>query len=128
MLTILTRIFPYDISEYIYEIYKNDAIEVIMYPKLYTLELILDKFIKDYLLLNRSHYSGPVYCINNIEGIRFIKKVFQLIKKYNYQVDKEIASKIVKFREILQNKNQSFDDQFNSLIFKLIAQDTVDLL
>ena len=99
-----------------------------MYPKLYTLELILDKFIKDYLLLNRSQYSGPVYCINNIEGIRFIKKVFQLIKKYNYQVDKEIASKIVKFREILQNKNQSFDDQFNSLIFKLIAQDTVDLL
>lgn len=128
MLTILTRIFPYDISEYIYQIYKNDAIEVIMYPKLYTLELILDKFIKDYLLLNRSQYSGPVYCINNIEGIRFIKKVFQLIKKYNYQVDKEIASKIVKFREILQNKNQSFDDQFNSLIFKLIAQDTVDLL
>jgi hypothetical protein len=128
MLTILTRIFPYDISEYIYQIYKNDVIEVIMYPKLYTLELILDKFIKDYLLLNRSQYPGQVYCINNIEGIRFIKKVFQLIKKYNYQVDKELESKIVKFREILQNKNQSFDDQFNSLIFKLIAQDTVDLL
>lgn len=111
MLTILKRIFPYDISEYIYEIYKNDAIEVIMYPKLYTLELILDNFIK----IKQSEWYNRLglYSINNIDGMKFVKKVFQLIKKYNYKVDKQLDLKIFKFRDILQNiiKKMDSDDQ-----------------
>ena len=111
MLTILKRIFPYDISEYIYQIYKNDAIEVIMYPKLYTLELILDNFIK----IKQSEWYNRLglYSINNIDGMKFVKKVFQLIKKYNYKVDKQLDLKIFKFRDILQNiiKKMDSDDQ-----------------
>tara|TARA_B100000963_G_C22135506_1_gene455287 strand:- start:37 stop:405 length:369 start_codon:yes stop_codon:yes gene_type:complete len=111
MLTILSRIFPYDISEYIYQIYKNDAIEVIMYPKLYTLELILDNFIK----IKQSEWYNRfgLYSINNIDGMKFVKKVFQLIKKYNYKVDKQLDLKIFKFRDILQNiiKKMDSDDQ-----------------
>ena len=119
MLTILKRIFPYDISEYIYEIYKNDAIEVIMYPKLYTLELILDNFIK----IKQSEWYNRfgLYSINNIDGMKFVKKVFQLIKKYNYKVDKQLDLKIFKFRDILQNiiKKMDSDDQ---IIYSIIIK------
>ena len=119
MLTILKRIFPYDISEYIYEIYKNDAIEVIMYPKLYTLELILDNFIK----IKQSEWYNRLglYSINNIDGMKFVKKVFQLIKKYNYKVDKQLDLKIFKFRDILQNiiKKIDSDDQ---IIYSIIIK------
>ena len=119
MLTILTRIFPYDISEYIYQIYKNDAIEVIMYPKLYTLELILDNFIK----IKQSEWYNRfgLYSINNIDGMKFVKKVFQLIKKYNYKVDKQLDLKIFKFRDILQNiiKKMDSDDQ---IIYSIIIK------
>lgn len=119
MLTILSRIFPYDISEYIYQIYKNDAIEVIMYPKLYTLELILDNFIK----IKQSEWYNRfgLYSINNIDGMKFVKKVFQLIKKYNYKVDKQLDLKIFKFRDILQNiiKKMDSDDQ---IIYSIIIK------
>ena len=119
MLTILSRIFPYDISEYIYQIYKNHAIEVIMYPKLYTLELILDNFIK----IKQSEWYNRfgLYSINNIDGMKFVKKVFQLIKKYNYKVDKQLDLKIFKFRDILQNiiKKMNSDDQ---IIYSIIIK------
>lgn len=119
MLTILTRIFPYDISEYIYQIYKNNQIETIMYPKLYTLELILDNFIK----IKQSEWYNRfgLYSINNIDGMKFVKKVFQLIKKYNYKVDKHLDLKIFKFRDILQNiiKKMNSDDQ---IIYSIIIK------
>ena len=119
MLTILNRIFPYDISEYIYLIYKNNQIETIMYPKLYTLELILDNFIK----IKQSEWYNRfgLYSINNIDGMKFVKKVFQLIKKYNYKVDKQLDLKIFKFRDILQNiiKKMDSDDQ---IIYSIIIK------
>lgn len=119
MLTILTRIFPYDISEYIYRIYKNNEIETIMYPKLYTLELILDNFIK----IKQSEWYNRfgLYTINNMDGMKFVKKVFQLIKKYNYKVDKHLDLKIFKFRDILQNiiKKMDSDDQ---IIYSIIIK------
>lgn len=116
MLTILTRIFPYDIGEYIYKIYKNDALEVIMYPKLYTLELILDNFIS--LETNEyMHFWNKI--IINIDGIRFIKRVFQSIKKYNYNVDNIINTKIIKFVNIFKCAIKEIDEKQKLLYIKL---------
>ena len=53
--------------------------------------------------------------------MKFVKKVFQLIKKYNYKVDKQLDLKIFKFRDILQNiiKKMDSDDQ---IIYSIIIK------
>ena len=76
MITILMRIFPYDISEYIYQIYKSSIIDDIMIPKLYTFELILDKLIRIYSNPLNIHI-GP-----NYDGFKLIANGLQYIKKY----------------------------------------------
>ena len=55
------RIFPYDISEYIYQIYKSSIIDDIMIQKLYIFELTLDNLIRI--------YNNPV---NTLIGPNFI--------------------------------------------------------
>lgn len=94
MITILTRIFPYDISVYIYKYYKSSIIEEIMIPKLYIFELTLDNLIRIY-----SNHNNTLITPNFI-GFKLIANGLQNIKKYNYKLDSELKIKIDKIVQI----------------------------
>lgn len=96
MITILTRIFPYDISAYIYQYYKSSIIEEIMIPKLYIFELTLDNLIIIYSNQNNTLITP------NFIGFKLIANGLQNIKKYNYNIDSELQNKIDKLREIIK--------------------------
>lgn len=94
MITILSRIFPYDISEYIYNIHKKSLIDDIMIPKLYMFELTLDNLLKIY----SNHNNTLIYA--NLNGFNLIKNGIYYIKKYNYEIEPTLEIKIKKLIEI----------------------------
>ena len=96
MITILTRIFPYDISVYIYQYYKSSIIEDIMIPKLYIFDLTLDNLIRIY-----SNHNNTIITPNFI-GFKLIANGLQNIKKYDYNIDTELQNKIDKMRDIIK--------------------------
>lgn len=118
MITILTRILPYDISEYIYIFYKTMVIDDIMIPKLYTFEMILDKLIRI--------YSNPVNTLigPNYDGFKLIVNVLQVIKKYEYKLDCQLQTKIDKIRELIKHliliNTNTMDCVYNNLLVKLL--------
>lgn len=92
MLTILSRILPYDISEYIYQIYKNDCINDIMIPKVYMFELTLENLIYIY-----NNNENDILSIH-INGFHLISNCIKRIKRYNYKISKELDIKINIFK------------------------------
>ena len=90
------RIFPYDISKYIYIIYKNMTIDDIMVPKLYTFELNLENLIRIY-----SNNENTIIGYNFI-SFKLVANGIYYIRKYDYKIDNELQIKIDKFREIIK--------------------------
>lgn len=118
MLTILARIFPYDIGIYIYQYYKSSMIEDIMIPKLYIFELTLDNLINIYSNQNNT------LIIPNFIGFKLIANGLYNIKKYDYKIDPILQSKIDKMREqikylILINSNTR-EQCFSKLLTNLL--------
>ena len=118
MITILTRILPYDISEYIYIMYKSMVIDDIMIPKLYTFEFILDNLIKI--------YSNPVNTVigPNYHGFKLIGDSLLYIKKYEYKLDHQLQTKIDNIRELIKHliliNTKTMDRIYNNLLVKLL--------
>lgn len=118
MITILNRIFPDDISIYIYQIYKKSIIDKIMIPRIYIFELTMDNLTQIY-----SNPENTIISVN-LTGFKLLENVFQNIKKYDYDVDNDIKCKIEKFREkikylILINTNTG-QEFYNKLLTKLL--------
>ena len=112
------RIFPYDISAYIYQYYKSSIIDDIMIPKLYIFELTLDNLIRSYSNQNNTLIS------HNFIGFKLIANGLQNIKKYDYKIDTPLQTKIDKMREqikylILINSNTR-EQYFNKLLTNLL--------
>ncbi len=125
VLTILNRIFPCDISNHIYNIFLNNFIERIMYPKLYTLELIIDKLLSDYERINHSNKSYYIIGIN-LKSFQYIDKTFDLIKKYNYKVCNQLSNKINNIRCLIRklinesSNNYNQDKIYHKLLLRLL--------
>ena len=123
--TILNRIFPNDIARYIYNIYFNHYIETILLPKLYTLDLIIDKLLFDYKRIN--HPNNSYYIIGiNLKSFQYIDKTFDLIKKYNYKVTNQLSNKItnLKFliRKLINQSNKNNQEKiYHKLLIKLLS-------
>ena len=125
VLTILNRIFPCDISNHIYNIFLNDFIERIMYPKLYTLELIIDKLLSDYERINHSNKSYYIIGIN-LKSFQYLDKTFDLIKKYDYKVSNQLSNKIINIRCLIKklinesSNNYNQDKIYHKLLLRLL--------
>lgn len=93
MITILMQIFPYDISEYIYILYKSMVIHNIMLSKLYNFELILDNLIRI--------YNNPKNTLisSNYKEFKLISSGLHYIEVYDYKIHSNIQLKINKLRE-----------------------------
>ena len=120
MITILMRIFPFDISEYIFIIYKSMIIHDIMIPRLYTFELVLDNLIKIYCNAKNS-MNLDILIAPNYKGFKLISYTLQYIKKYDYKIDVQLQNKIYQMRLlipylILNNSNKYFNKLLTDLL------------
>jgi len=112
MITILTRIFPIEISEHIYNFIIQDYVNYILIGKLYTNLLMMEKHFNIY---NNIVNPNILYCSKiNINEIIKICKFLKYTKKYfidknHYKYDKYTISSIENFKKFVNFviKNES---------------------
>jgi len=100
MITILSRIFPLDISQYIYKILLNDY----FVSKIYLLELLLEKIIKKYNCYNFYNALSDITDFKLIEKLLFDTNKYVISKNYYYfdDITKEL---IIKYINTIKNVN-----------------------
>ena len=100
MITILSRIFPLDISHYIYKISLNDY----FVSKIYLLELLLEKIIKKYNCYNFYNALSDITDFKLIEKLLFDTNKYVISKNYYYfdDITKEL---IIKYINTIKNVN-----------------------
>jgi hypothetical protein len=90
MITILTRLFPQDISEYIYNLLIKDYINTKLIGKIYNNCLIMEKHNIRYheIVINRGLYYNPsleyIELVNVCKFLKYVKLNFINKKYYNY--------------------------------------------
>jgi len=100
MITILMRIFCYDIAEHIYKFTLNDY----FVSKVFMLELLLEKIIKKYNFYN--FYNA----LSDIKDFKFIERMLFDIDKYiiskNYYYFDDITKELInKYINTVKNVN-----------------------
>lgn len=90
MITILTRILPYDISYYIFEIIKKENIEIECFNKRYLMIQIMENIINKYSYEN---YYNIIYDMTNI------KQIYEL---HNFIIKNDIKMLSI-FKNIINN-------------------------
>lgn len=100
MITILSRIFSLDISQYIYKILLNDY----FVSKIYLLELLLEKIIKKYNCYNFYNALSDITDFKLIEKLLFDTNKYVISKNYYYfdDITKEL---IIKYINTIKNVN-----------------------
>ena len=117
MITILTRLFPQDISEYIYHLLIKDHINTILIGKLYLNSLIMEKHNTKFNKLNI--INNPILCydpkfeyfklINVCEFLKHTKIHFIDKKLYTYDDEtKEIINNFLNFIGFVSDLNDAY--------------------
>ena len=102
MITILTRLFPQDISEYIYNLLIKDYINTILIGKIYLNSLIMEKYNTKFNELNV--INNTIICYDpKFEYFKLIK-VCEFLKhtKINF-IDKKLYTYDDVTKEIINN-------------------------
>ena len=122
MITILNRIFPQDISQYIYNYVLESYIDSVIVGRIYIVELMMKKII---------YYWSDTDYIYDIDILEF-KTVVNIITKINnkliiknlYSFDDEFKNIIVKYCKIIDNNNKY---TFNNLIKNFVTINITNL-
>jgi len=85
MKIILSRVFPQEIAEIIYNFYINDFVKIKLFSKMFHLENLLNGFILKYdNLIKNMVYLNDYNLLNNIMNVSTdIFKYYDIIKKCN---------------------------------------------
>jgi hypothetical protein len=110
MITILNRIFPYDISQIIYNIAKNQHLNRILDGKLYLLVLVISKNIYQF----KNHLS--ISFINDADYISIIDVSDRIQSIYNRYIIKYGCKFDEEFKTILQSYCNIMHKEFLNFI------------
>lgn len=99
MLTLLSKLFPYDICIYIYNLLIEDYINTNLIGKIYNNSLIMEKHNKKYqeiVIIEGLCYNPSLQYVELINACKFLKYVkLNFINKKYYDYDK-YTKKIIK--------------------------------
>lgn len=125
MITILNRLFPIDISKTIYNFIIQDYIKYILFGKLLTNSLIMEKHYNNFnTIVNKKmiHYDISVNyseILNVCKFLKYIKTHFIEKKYYSYDID--MICLIQNFKKIIfyigENENNCLIKNYFKLIY-----------
>ena len=85
MKTLLSRVLPNDISEYIYKLLREEYYNKVIIGKIYTLELVLRNYNSIYYIFNNIDLNNLYTEINTID--KFINSIYIFDKMIIYEDD-----------------------------------------
>jgi len=85
MKTLLSRVLPNDISEYIYKLLREEYYNKVIIGKIYTLELVLRNYNSRYYIFNNIDLNNLYTEINTID--KFINSIYIFDKMIIYEDD-----------------------------------------
>ena len=85
MKTLLSRVLPNDISEYIYKLLREEYYNKVIVGKIYTLELVLRNYNSRFYIFNNIDLNNLYTEINTID--KFINSIYIFNKILIYEDD-----------------------------------------
>ena len=85
MKTLLSRVLPNDISEYIYKLLREEYYKKVIVGKIYTLELVLRNYNSRFYIFNNIDLNNLYIEINTID--KFINSIYIFDKILIYEDD-----------------------------------------
>ncbi len=99
MITILNRLFPYDISQYIFEIMKNEKIKTNCITKYYCMDLLMNNIINKYT------YDKNYFIFSDLIIFKQISEMHRYIMKYDNKMLDDMTVIIKIYYDVLKYHN-----------------------
>tara|TARA_E500000178_G_scaffold195370_1_gene193357 strand:+ start:262 stop:672 length:411 start_codon:yes stop_codon:yes gene_type:complete len=113
MKTLLSRILPNDISEYIYKLLREEYYNKVIVGKIYTLELVLRNYNSRFYIFNNIDLNNLYIEINTIE--KFINSIYIFDKMLIYEDD--VLLDLIKYYIKIIEKHKKY--QNDKLLFTI---------
>jgi hypothetical protein len=111
---VLNKMFPTDISLYIINIIKKDNLDKLSFSKCYTLEMMMQNFVKRY------NYEKYYNLICDIENIKQIYNLHKFVLNNNINMLINIQDIVDDYYKILNHHNNYQENWVKKIIEKYI--------